>query len=358
MNHGVEFIPKYRITNCQPIVDLTGGVGLMELEGYIQTTEDFSISAGAGGPFGLLGKQVVIGAARPLGRTLLELLGGETQDVRAVVLDPSAGSNFPSSVEAVYADALKAGSVADACKGASVIYDCFEPSPSMRDRVMPEVTFNVLLAAIDSGATLIFASHLLASESDNDKLEGDVLHAHGSKLTRTLVARVPQLYGPRVVNQLWQNVFESAIRGKKAHWMGNLDVERSYLFVEDAARVMILLAKSLWAHGRAWNIAGPGPLTGRQFTEHAFKAAGREPSIGFWGRGVVLTGSIIDQGSKRFLQLPYDYYSPFVLDGSAFSEAFPSTMYTEHAIAIARTLEWFKLSGGKGTSKDAWNTTV
>ncbi len=330
----------------------------MELDGYRQATEDFSIGASAGRPFGLVGKQVVIGAARPLGRTLLERLGGETQDVRAVVLDPSAGSNYPSSVEVVYANALEAWSVAEACKGASVIYNCFEPSPSMRDRVMTEVTSNVLLAAIDSGATLVFASHLLASESDNEKLEGDVLNAHGSKLARTLVARVPQLYGPRVVNQLWQNVFESAIGGKKAHWMGKLDVERSYLFVEDAARVMILLAKSLWAHGRAWNITGPGPLTGRQFTELAFRAAGREPSVGFWGRGIVLTGSIIDQSSKRFLELPYDYYTPFVLDGSAFRGAFPSTMFTEHVTAIARTLEWFKLSAGKGTSKDARNATL
>ncbi|MGD0396462.1 MAG: NAD-dependent epimerase/dehydratase family protein [Nitrososphaerales archaeon] len=288
------------------------------------------------------GLQIVMGAGRPLGRAVLEELAAVGSRVRGVTLDAATmGGPLPDSVEIVAADPLKPGSLVKTCEGGEVIYDCFEPSHSNWKRVFREATGNILLASIDAGAELVLANHLIADERENASTESDLLNAHRSNLIRTVIARMPQIYGPGVMNTLWQDIFESAVSGKKAHWMGDPEVARSLLYVSDAASRMILLGRSLWAHGRTWNLSGPAPISGRSFIEYAYRAAGKEPKVGHWGRGVMLTGRFLSSDAKGFLELPYDYYDSFVLDGSEFMEAFPSVPYTPHEEAIAATYRWF-----------------
>jgi hypothetical protein len=284
-----------------------------------------------------------MGAAHPLGRAVLEQLATAGSNVRGVTLDAAAvDGSFPAPVEVIAADPLKPESLVEASKGGEVIYECFEPSHSNWKRAFREATANVLLASIEVGADLILANHLVAEEGENTSTEKDLLNAHRSNLIRTQVARMPQLYGPHVVNRLWQDIFESAALGKKAHWMGDPNVARSLLYVGDAASKMILLGRSPWAYGRAWNLSGPAPITGRAFIENAFKAAGKEPNVGRWGRGVMLTGRLLSSDAKGFLELPYNYYDSFVLDGSEFIAAFPSMPYVPHEEAIAATYKWFE----------------
>ncbi len=290
-----------------------------------------------------VGLQVVMGAARPLGRAMLEELAAAGSRVRGVTLDEATIEGpLPPSVEIVAADPLKPGSLVKACSEGEAVYDCFEPSHSNWKRVFREVTGNVLLASIEAGADLILANHLIAEEGENASTESDLLNAHRSNLIRTVVARMPQLYGPGVVNRLWQGIFESAVLGKTAHWMGDPEVARSLLYISDAASKMILLGRSPWAHGRSWNLSGPAPISGRAFMEDAYRAAGREPKMGRWGRGVMLTGRFLSSEAKGFLELPYNYYDPFVLDGSEFMEAFPSMAYTPHDEAIGKTYRWYE----------------
>jgi len=312
-------------------------------EPEVHPSEPFLASM-IGGQVGNPGElQVVLSAAGPLGRAVLGSLASGPSRVRGVVFDPSlVEGSYPASAEIVSADPLNVSSLAEAFRGATVVYDCFEPRYSNWKRAIREVISNALSAAIAAGASLVFASHLLVSESDNAALENDLLNAHDSNLTKTSVVRMPQIYGPRVVNVLWEHIFECAILGKKAHWLGDLDVPRNLLYVDDAARMMTLLGRSPGAYGRRWNLSGPDPITGRAFMELAYRAAGREPRVGHWGRGIMVTGRLLGSDAKEFLELPYDYYKPFVLDGSDLAKGFPSTAYTTHQEAIGRTIQWFR----------------
>lgn len=76
--------------------------------------------------------------------------------------------------------------------------------------------------------------------------------------------------------------------------------------------------------------------------ESAYEAAGKEPNFGHWGRGIMLTGSLLGAGTRRMLELPFDYYSPFVIEGKEFREGFPLASYVPHDKAISETYEWFK----------------
>src|SRR5262249_13151676 len=156
-------------------------------------------------PAGRNGKQVVLGAARPLGRAVLELLCQTQSDVRGVILGKdSFGGNFPGGVEVVAADVTRSETIDSACHGAEVIYDCFEPSMGARKEVWAKMTSTVMLSAIQSCSTVVFASFLINSAEENLQLEADVLGDSGENLVKSVVARLPQLHGPGVSNPLWK----------------------------------------------------------------------------------------------------------------------------------------------------------
>ena len=287
--------------------------------------------------------QVVIDVTGDLGGAIATELAAGPSRVKGVILGNSSPVRpIPESVELVKVDPEISGSIAGVCKGAETVYDCYEPGPSDAKDAMHRMSQQALSASIESGAGLVVASHLVNSPDDNLRAETAVLRAHSAGLVRAMVVRLPQLYGPWVVNGLWETIFTSVAKKNKAHWMGDPSVKRSLLYIEDAATMVALLGKSLWAYGRTWTLPGPEALDGNEFMTTAFKVAGLEPRIGHWGRGIMLTGSILGADSKKMLSLPYDFYAPFVLADRDFLESFPSVRFTPHEKAILDTLKWFE----------------
>jgi nucleoside-diphosphate-sugar epimerase len=137
-------------------------------------------------------------------------------------------------------------------------------------------------------------------------------------------------------------IFENAIAGKKAQWVGKLDVPNDLIFIDDAAAAAVLLAKNEHAHGQVWHVPGAGPLTGTEFIELAFRVAGTKLEIGVMGGGFLRFASMENSDAREMKELLYEFEEPLVLDGSKFASAFPSFTYTPHEHAIRLTVEWFR----------------
>jgi nucleoside-diphosphate-sugar epimerase len=114
------------------------------------------------------------------------------------------------------------------------------------------------------------------------------------------------------------------------------------LDVGDAAEALVQLAGSSESFGRAWTVASPEAITGRQFIELAFKGVGRKPDVGSWGRGIVLTGGFLSSGPREVLKMPYDYYSPLTLDGREFAELIPAFHFTSAEKSISQGIKWYQ----------------
>jgi len=285
---------------------------------------------------------VVVGATLPLGALLTRRLVDEGRAVRALVLNVErAESILPESVSLVEIEPTRTD-IQDGCEGAEVIYDLFEPSNVKQQKVAAETASAVLLAAIHSRAKVVMASHLFLTEKDNRSLEKEAIATHWSNFAKVVVARLPQLFGPEVKSPLLNRVFEEVLAGNKAHWMGRLDVPRSLLYIEDAANAILELVKNDSAFGYIWNIAGPSPMSGKAFIDLAFRAAGKNGTSSLWGRGIMMTARLIDSKAKGFLEIPYDYYSSFVIDGTQFAQAFPSFAFTPNDVAVRDSLEWYR----------------
>jgi nucleoside-diphosphate-sugar epimerase len=308
---------------------------------------------------------VVFGAAGSLGAAIVRRLAALGISTRSVVRSLDRTKQVlpqQATIEIEVGDALNVESVHALCHDAKTIYHCVNVPYQHWSEIMPKVTDNILAGAKEAKASIIFPGnvygygsfqnipatedHPLAATSKKGKLrnaiEGKLMDAHKSGEVSVVIPRFPDYYGPNVVNRLMGPIFESAIAGKKAQWIGNLNVPHDLIYIEDAAAAAVLLAMNEDTHGHVWHVPGAGPLTGRQFIEMAFKAAGTKPDIGVLSGGFLRFASFINSDAREMRELLYEFEEPLVLDGTKFARAFPSFSYTPHEEAIWNTVEWFR----------------
>lgn len=307
---------------------------------------------------------VVFGAAGGLGSAIVRRLIADGRHVLAVSRSAErARQILPEDARLEVADATDPDSTREACKDAAVIYHCINVPFDSWETVLPKVTANILGGAKDAGAVVLFPGnvygygplqkvpageeHPLAATSKKGRLrnqiETQLLDAHRAGGVRVVIARFPAFFGPNVSSPLSLPLFREALTGAAASWPGRPDVPHDLIFVDDAATACVLLAATESAHGQTWHVPGPGPLTGRQFVEMIYAAAGTEPKIEPVKRNALNFSGGAMSDTAELSDLMYLYEQPLVLDGSKFARAFPSFRYTPHADAIARTIEWLQL---------------
>jgi len=308
---------------------------------------------------------IVFGAAGSLGAAIVRRLGALGMPTRSVVHSLDRTKQVlpqQATIEIEVGDALNAESVRALCHDAGTIYHCVNVPYQHWSEIMPKVTDNILAGAKEAKASIIFPGnvygygsfqnipatedHPLAATSKKGKLrnaiEGKLMNAHKAGDVSVVIPRFPDYYGPNVVNRLMGPIFENAIVGKRAQWIGNLNVPHDLIYIEDAAAAAVLLAMNEDAYGQVWHVPGAGPLTGRQFIEMAFKAADTKPDIGVLSGGFLRFASFINSDAREMRELLYEFEEPLVLDGTKFARAFPSFSYTPHEEAIWNTVEWFR----------------
>jgi nucleoside-diphosphate-sugar epimerase len=173
-------------------------------------------------------------------------------------------------------------------------------------------------------------------------VERQLREANARGECRTTVARLPDLYGPGVTSRCMRRIFPAAIDGTTVSWPGDLDAEREFVHVDDAATAMVRLAESDVAWGKAWHVPGPGTTTAREFIGMAFEKAGNEPDVREAIGVAINMSDRFTKDAREEKELLYTFLRPPILDGSAWRRAFgadpPSTPYGE---GLEGTVKWW-----------------
>ncbi|MFB3906992.1 MAG: NAD(P)H-binding protein [Candidatus Eisenbacteria bacterium] len=158
------------------------------------------------------------------------------------------------------------------------------------------------------------------------------------------VTHLPDFYGPQADLSLANPAIRAILQGKRADWIAPLDVPRQFLFVPDAAPILVSLALREEAYGQRWNVATTGAIPAQQFLEIAGRLSGKPVRVRAAGRNLLRMAGLF-RPFLRFLAQLYPLYAhPPILDASkigALLGPFESTPYEE---GIRRTLDWMTAS--------------
>ncbi|HEY4432198.1 MAG TPA: NAD-dependent epimerase/dehydratase family protein [Paenibacillus sp.] len=162
-----------------------------------------------------------------------------------------------------------------------------------------------------------------------------------------LIVRLPDYYGPTANEASYLgSTLESIAAGKPAMFIGNMNVPREYVYLPDAAVMIVELASREEAYGQNWNIPGAGTISGRDIVRIAQAAQGsRKPVISVGKIGLSLLGTFVPV-MKEIVEMLYLTQEPVVLSGGKYERyvgPIPTTPFekgiteTVHALMSRQT---------------------
>jgi len=311
-------------------------------------------------------RHVVLGAAGGTGSAVVRELAARGLPVRAV----SRGDivDVPDDIEHVTADVGTVEGARRACQGAAVVYHCVQPDYTKWAELFPPLTQAVIEGATAAGTKLVFVDNLYLygppdgplTEETTQRAAGPkgrvriemsdaILRAYAAGRLRTTIGRSSDYYGPRGTNTTaGDNIMKPALQGQRTRWLGSLDQPHTPNYLEDMARALVMLGERDDADGQAWHLPAAEPLTGRQFLELVFAAAGHPPKIAVASRPMIKLLGLFKPLLRELNETMYQFERPFVSDTTKFQTRFGPFEPTPHSEAVRRTVTWFRQHYGPG----------
>jgi nucleoside-diphosphate-sugar epimerase len=298
---------------------------------------------------------VVLGATGGIGRAVVAELTARGREVRAV-------SRHAEGPHGFRADVTTAEGAAAACAGAAVVYQCAQPPYAQWATEFVGFTDTVLSAVEKSGARLVMPDNLYmygpvdaplheelpyAADFPKGRARAQaaemVLNAHREGRVRACLGRASDYFGPGGVNTvLGPTIFAAAAAGKTARWLGETDEPHTVAYLPDIAAGLATLGEHPKADGYAWHLPVGPPVTGDEFLDLVWRAAGGSPRSAGLGRGMQRLIGMFNSDVKELGETWYQRDRPFVVDDTAFRAAFGDVQVTPLDQAIAETVAWFK----------------
>jgi nucleoside-diphosphate-sugar epimerase len=308
---------------------------------------------------------LVLGATGGIGHWTVAELVEHGESVRVLVRDPERFRRaWPGAkgVDVQAGDALVAEDVLRAAKDTTTIFHCVNvPYSEWTAKVFPMLT-NTISAAQAVGARVVFPGnvyvfgHARADLVREDhprephtrkgrlrlQMERRLEELHRAQGLSYTIVRMPDFYGPFIVNRLYSDIFRNALRGRSMPWYGDLDVPFEFLFVPDGGGAMVRAGLDPGSNGETYHVPGAGVITPREFLGLVAEASGsnaRPRAIPSW---LVALVGMVNPEARELREMLYLRRERLLLDGSKYREKFGAVPATPYRRGVPATLDWFR----------------
>ena len=165
-----------------------------------------------------------------------------------------------------------------------------------------------------------------------------VLAANNPKGMRTTILIAPDFYGPDSELSYVRAIFDAALNGGTANVIGPIDTPHEFIFVPDVAETLIALSEKEEAYGKAWNVAGPGLITTRQFAEQVFGAVHQKPRLRVAGKVMLRVLGVFNPFLREVVEMHYLWTTPVKLDDTRLRQLLPNLHKTSYTEGIGATI--------------------
>ncbi|MFP4975019.1 NAD-dependent epimerase/dehydratase family protein [Paenibacillus sp. CN-4] len=153
-----------------------------------------------------------------------------------------------------------------------------------------------------------------------------------------LIVRLPDYYGPSAQASYLDVTLGAIAAGKPAVFVGNMTVPREYVYLPDAAKMIVEVASKETSYGQNWHIPGPSLLSGKEIVRIAQAAAGTRKPVIPMGRISLSLAGLFNPVMKEVVEMLYLTEEPFVLSGSKYEREIGPIRWTSHEQAIGDTI--------------------
>ncbi|HVZ95157.1 MAG TPA: NAD-dependent epimerase/dehydratase family protein [Phycisphaerales bacterium] len=280
-----------------------------------------------------------------------------------------------SRADYVRGDVTNAALVSEAAAGCSVIVHAVNCPYTQWDPFMRTATENVIAAARENGATILFPGNVyplgppptwkakgkipppnppLREDAPakpvtkkgrfRAELEEAMKTATADGRCRVINLRAGDYFGPTARNALTDAIFGSAARGKAPRHFGRADVPHQWVYLPDLAyaATKLLELSTRFAPYQVVNFAGHTAETQREFLDLVREHGGAsgKPRCTSWS--MVRLASLVNPMAKEMLELRYLFDEALLLDDSFLRRIVPGFHATPIGEAITATIQSYR----------------
>jgi nucleoside-diphosphate-sugar epimerase len=308
---------------------------------------------------GIDSEQHVVFGTGPLGMAVMRELVQRGKTVRMV--NRRGQAKVLTGATVFQAEASDPTSTRQACKEASVVYNCIGVDYTKWPELWPPIMNGIIEGASFANAKLIFGDNLYmygrvsapmtedlpyAATTRKGRVRAQIadilMEAHNSGKVRAAIGRGSDFFGPEaLITAVGERVLPQALTGKTASVFGNLDMPHTYTYIDDFGKGLVTLGERDEALGEVWHIPNAETLTTRQFLELVFEEAGTPFKVKVMPKAMVSVLALFVPVLREMKEMLYEFEEPFIVDHSKFELAFGANP-TPHREAIRRTLDWYR----------------
>lgn len=312
------------------------------------------------------GKSLIVGATGSLGSSVIKALKEKDIQIRILVRDKSKAEKYfgkDTTLEIVQGSALNEETIVAALEDCSHLFYLvntpyhkwsISSEPLLKSTINSAVRKNVKL--VFPGNVYVYGhaqynpvdeKHPWNAHTKKGKirinLEEMLKKAKAENGLKYTIIRMPDFYGPFVINTFSEKAYINALRGKPIQWIGDLDTKTEYIFIEDGGRAMVIAGLSDKSNGEEYNVPAYSPITSREYLTEIVNQAGQRSKITSLNSDLIFTvGGFFSPMISEVKEMLYLKREELILDGTKFKETFGNIPARNYKDGVAATLDWVK----------------
>ena len=270
----------------------------------------------------------------------------------------AAELGFPGHLQLAVGDAFNPDEIVAASKNTDVMFHCANvPYHEMESRLLP-LGESVMKAAEQLGLKVVVIDGIYPYGRRQMKevteehpkqphtRKGKTRLAYEQMLfssrwsrAQVMIVRLPDYYGPTANEASYLgSTLESIAKGKMAFFIGNMETPREYIYLPDAAVMVVELASRENTYDQNWNIPGAGIIAGNDIVRIAQRAAGvTKPVMALGKIGLSLIGLGVPV-MREIVEMLYLTKEPLVLSRQKYERNIGPVQATPFEEGIAVTI--------------------
>ncbi|MCM3674802.1 SDR family NAD(P)-dependent oxidoreductase [Peribacillus simplex] len=152
------------------------------------------------------------------------------------------------------------------------------------------------------------------------------------KNAKALIVRLPDYYGATSQNSYLQPTLNGLAANKMTVFIGDLKTPREYVYLPDAAKMIVEIAEKDDSYGEDWNIPGPGLISGNEIIQIARQVTGQKKIVIPLTKNIIQMLGFFNPFMKEVVEIMYLTKEGFILDGEKYENrigSIPKTPYKE-----------------------------
>lgn len=154
-----------------------------------------------------------------------------------------------------------------------------------------------------------------------------------------IIAHFPDFYGPKAESTLLQYTFEQLLKKNKAGYIGDLDLQKEFIYIKDGAKALVELALREDTYCEEWNIPGVRTISGLEIVEIASEHLQKPIKFKPIHRWMINALGIFNPFMREFSEMMYLNETPVILDGSKYEKRIGTIQRTPYTIGISHNLD-------------------